>query len=569
MTRLEDLGKVIETGVLVIGGGASGLWAANRARELGCDVLVVDKGPRDWGGLASMSGGDIEAVLPGENVDDLVKDLVYYYDGLCEQDRMEEIFKRSFDRLQDYQRFGCEFKTGPDGKLKGVPQRGLDHIKLYPAKLKGSGGENIARGLVKEADRLGVKRAGRILITNLLKEGSRVVGATGFHTLSGAFYIFKARAVVLTTGHPGWKASYHLNTSTGDGLLMAFKAGAELRNFEFIRVWNVPVLFAWESQTTLLPLGAEFVNAKGEPFMDKYARVLGSNTDPHYNVMGMAFEAREGNGPIYFDVSPIKAADRELVKPQTGWQLLNYRKLVDLGIDFFSQNTEWMPQATASYGGLLVDIKGGTRVPGLFAAGRACSMDPGVYLGGFALCITAVTGHMTGESAAEYIKSCKPSVIDIDEVEALKGQLYAPLGKDGIPPKEVLTEIQRVIFPYDVCILKSKDSLQKALGDIEKIKDEILPRMTAKDAHYLVKMMEVRGIAFAAELYLRASLMREESRAGHYREDYPDRDDKNWLSWIVLREENGGIRMRTEPVPFEKYRFKPDRHYIDNFSFPR
>ena len=117
MNSLEDIGNIIETGVLVIGGGASGLWASNRARELGCDVLVVDKGPQDWGGLASMSGGDFDAVLPGENVEDFVKDLVYYYDGLCEQDLIEEIFKHSYERLKDYQRFGCEFKTEPDGKL--------------------------------------------------------------------------------------------------------------------------------------------------------------------------------------------------------------------------------------------------------------------------------------------------------------------------------------------------------------------------------------------------------------------------------------------------------------------
>jgi succinate dehydrogenase/fumarate reductase flavoprotein subunit len=569
MSKLESLGKVIETDVLVIGGGAAGLWAANRGRELNSNVLIVDKGPRDWGGLVSMSGGDFDAVLPEENIDDFVKDLVYYYDGLCEQDLMEELLKRSFDRLKDYQRFGCEFLTESDGRLKGIPQRGLDHIKLYPAKLKGSGGEDMAQGLRQEVNRLGVKRLGRTLVTDLLKNDGRVVGAVGFNTSNGEFYIFKANAVILATGAGGWKASYHQNTSTGEGMHMAFRAGAELRNFEFAKVWVVPKLFAWESQTTLLPLGARFINAKGDSFMDKYSPALGANTDPHYVVIGMAIEAREGRGPIYFDISRMRPENIELVKPQTGWQVLNYQKLIDLGIDFFKDIVEWMPQLLGSFGGLVADIEGRTTVPGLFVAGRGRSIDPGVYIGGFALFTTAVTGYMTGGIAGEYAKTHEPFQIDEEEVKLFKSRLYAPLGKEGIPPKEVLTEIQEIVFPYEVCILKNEKSLKTALSKIERLKYEVLPKMTSRDAHYLMKWVEVQAIAFVTELYLRTSLMRAESRAGHYREDYPDRDDKNWLKWIVASQKKGKLNLRTEPVPFERYKFKPTRYYMDKFQFPK
>jgi succinate dehydrogenase/fumarate reductase flavoprotein subunit len=569
MTKLESLGKVINTDVLVIGGGSAGLWAAKRAGEQGCNVLIVDKGPQDWGGLASLAGGDFDAVLPAENVDNFVKDLVYYYDGLCEQDLMEELFKRSFDRLKDYQEFGCEFLTAPDGRLKGIPQRGLDHVKLYPAKLKGKGGQDMMRGLTKEVNNLGVKRLGRTLITELLKRDGRIVGAVGFNTLSGDFSIFKAGAVILATGAGGWKASYGQNTSTGEGMHMAFRAGAELRNFEFAKVWVVPKLFAWESQTTLLPLGARFVNAKGESFMEKYSPVLGANTDPHYVVIGMAIEAREGRGPIYFDISRMKPKDIDLVKPQTGWQLLNYQKLVALGMDFFKDTTEWMPQLLGSFGGLVADMEGRTKVPGLFVAGRGRSIDPGVYIGGFALFTTAVTGYLTGGVAAEFAKSRNPYHIEEDEVEQLKGQLYAPLGKPGIPPKEVLTEIQEAVFPYDVCILKNEKSLKEALRKIERLKNELLPQMTAKDAHYLLKLIEVQAIAFLAELYLSTSLTRKETRAGHFREDYPDRDNEKWLCWIIAERKGDSVSFRTEPVPLERYKIKPHRYYMDNFKFPR
>ena len=93
MNYIEDKTKIVQTDILIIGGGSTGLWAAKGAKEKGVDVVIVDKGPRDWGGLASLAGGDLDAVLPNESIDDFVKDLVYYYDGLCDQELMEELYK--------------------------------------------------------------------------------------------------------------------------------------------------------------------------------------------------------------------------------------------------------------------------------------------------------------------------------------------------------------------------------------------------------------------------------------------------------------------------------------------
>jgi succinate dehydrogenase/fumarate reductase flavoprotein subunit len=411
-----------------------------------------------------------------------------------------------------------------------------------------------------------VKRLGRTLVTDLLKHDGRVVGAVGFNTRNGDFYIFKAAAVVIATGESGWKASYHANTATGEGTYLGFRAGAKLKNYEFARVWNVPKPFAWESQTTLIPLGARFVNARGEAFMERYCPELGGRTDQHYNVIAMAIEAREGRGPIYFDVSRINPDNIDMVKPQTGWQLLNYRKLVDVGMDFFKDKIEWMPQLWLTSGGFAADIDGSTGVPGLFVTGMARSVEPGLCIGGLHLCVTAVTGHITGGAAAEYSRTARCSVIDENEVHDLKTRLYKPFAKPGISPKSVLTKIQQAVFPYDVCILKNETSLKNALDRIERIKREDLPQMTAADGHYLMKLVEVQAITFITELFLRASLMRTETRAGHYREDYPNRDDENWMKWIVINQGDGKINLQTEPVPIHKYPFKPVHYYMDNFK---
>lgn len=192
----------ITTDVLIMGGGSAGLWAAYRCSELAPEarICIVDKGPRDWGGLMTMAGGDFEAVLPPDNVDEWVQDFIYYFDGLCDQDLMEEILKRSADRLHDYERFGCEFFKKEDGSMKYVPQRGLDHVKLYPAQLKGRGGELMVKNIVRQLKQRSVERVGRILLTELLQQDGRVCGALGFDTINGDFYRFDARVVIAASG---------------------------------------------------------------------------------------------------------------------------------------------------------------------------------------------------------------------------------------------------------------------------------------------------------------------------------------------------------------------------------
>ena len=192
----------ITTDVLIMGGGSAGLWAAYRCSELAPEarICVVDKGPRDWGGLMTMAGGDFEAVLPPDNVDEWVRDFIYYFDGLCDQDLMEEILKRSADRLHDYERFGCEFFKKEDGSMKYVPQRGLDHVKLYPAQLKGRGGELMVKNIVRQLKQRSVERVGRILLTELLQQDGRVCGALGFDTINGG-------ASSMPKASPSWSAT--------------------------------------------------------------------------------------------------------------------------------------------------------------------------------------------------------------------------------------------------------------------------------------------------------------------------------------------------------------------------
>jgi len=567
---MSSPGKVIETGLLIIGGGITGLWASIRAREYVGRVTIVDKGPRDWGGQASRSGGGTVVVVPGERVEDFLEDLVYYYDGLCDQELMGDILAQSYDRMQDLERLGYKFMTDSKGQLCGIPQRHLDHVKCYVGAPFGMGGKNLVRVLVKEAERLGVQRLGRIVISDILTHNGTACGAVGFDSINGEFYVFKSRAVIIAVGNGGWKTSYQHNTCAGDNVDIALRAGAEASNCEFARVWLVPKRFCWEGQAYLLPLGAKLINAKGEDFMQRYSPVFGANTDPHYVARAMAIEALQGNGPFYMDCSAMSPESVEMVTPKgRGWMRLNYRKLKDLGMDFFKDRLEWMTQLRYSIMGIHADFEGRTNVPGMFASGRARTTDPSVYSGGLSLCLCAVTGYITGETAAQFASGQHQLPIDEAWVKTLKARLFSPPGKEGIPPVEVLREVRYAVFPYDVCILKNERSVKKALSKIEGIRAELLPRMAAREPHYLMKLIEVRGIILLSELFLRASLARTESRAGHFRVDYPDRDEKNGLCWYVASQGKEGISIRREPMPLERYRIKPDRYYSDNFRFPK
>ncbi len=566
--------RCFNTDLLIIGCGSAGLWAAHSAKvkNPNTKVILVDKGPVNWGGLMSAAGGDLDVVMPDEDITNWLKDWVYYYDGLCDQKLHEKLFERSFSVLQQYIDWGCDYLTDENGSMAdmGVKQRGLEHIKLYVTKIKGSGGLRMVQALVRAITDEGVESIGRTLITDLIKNDSgRVIGAVGFDTIDGTFVKISAKAVLLATGMGGWKSSYMSNSETAEGLEMAFRAGAELRNTEFSRVWVVPKLFGWEGQTTLLPLGARFVNAKGENFMEHYTThpVLSGNTDPHYVALGMSMEMRAGRGPIYLDTSGLEPGIDAVIKPKMGWQKINYNRLKDdCGIDFFSEKTEWMPQPLCTYAGIVTDLDGATRVPGLYAAGRCRSIDPGVYTGGFALMTTAVTGQIAGEVITDYIKDLDLEPLDKAEVEKCRERIYKPLGKPGINSKEVLRAIQRIIYAYDVCLVKSEKSLNNALHQIETLKKELIPNMGADDPHYLLKLKETEAAVFISECYIRASLERKESRAGHFREDYPDHSDE-WLKWLVLGLEDGTPKFHTVDVPIDEYKLPIEKYYQDNFKY--
>lgn len=555
--------------VLIVGCGPSGMWTAKRIKEKkpDADVLLVDKGPDLWGGLMTLSGGDFEAVFPEEKVESWIQDLIWYWDGLCDQEEMTDIFADSYARMKDYQDMGYEFLKNEQGEYMPVPQRSMEHCRLYPCKEKGTGGQIMAKAMIREMLRLQVRHMCRTQITELVKVDGRVVGAVGFDSISGCFLTFQAKAVVIACGNPSWKPGYNGNTSTGEWVKMCFEAGAKMRNFESLTVMNAPKLFFWEGQGIYLALGARFVNAQGEPFMDRYSPVFGANTDNHFITRAMTMEMKAGRGPIYFDLSQLPEEAVIHVRPQTGNQIMNHNKLKAEGINFLEdKDIEFIPQVQLALGGVVTDKTGFTGVDGLYVVGRARSLDY-IYLCGFGLCSTSVTGYKAGDALADQLDGWSLVPLPGEQVQTLKEKLYAPMGKGTLKPKDVWRKLNTLISYYDVCILKSEESLDAALAELDRIEREDLPRMGAADPHYLLKYKEVEGIITLTRLYLEASKTRKESRGAHYRTDYPQRNDAEYLGWVCQkRAADGSVQNFIEPVPAGANPL-PESFYSDNFKF--
>jgi len=177
-----------------------------------------------------------------------------------------------------------------------------------------------------------------------------------------------------------------------------------------------------------------------------------------------------------------------------------------------------------------------------------------------ALPAAAITGARAGIFAAEYAKEAKEPQIDEEQVKELRTYAFAPMERgDGIEPDHIIIGLLETLLPYEVTVISRGDRLEKAMKEVERIRDEEVPLLYAPDAHYLRLANETKSIVLVAEMYLRSRLLREESREGCLREDYPYTDNVNWLKNTMLKQENRKMKLWTEDIPVERYRVKPKR----------
>ncbi len=557
--------EIIVADVLVVGTGSAGCRAALRASELGKQVVLVDKGALGRSGASPFTHGMLAPVPSGAHrawLEELVGQSQY----LADQEWLEVILKEQGDRVKELLDWGVEFEKNADGTLRYVSARG--QIVSKAINFNGLQMMDKLRDVVRKREIRVVERV--MLIDLLTSDGEyptrgQVVGAVGLNTLTGKIYVFKAKAIVLATGPFGTKC--HLGTYmdglTGEGQAAAFRAGAALTSMEFAThgAFNyIENRFRVIGQSKLQGLGARFINRLGERVMEKYDPQTLEQSTFALICQSLVKEVLEGRGPVYLDMRHFTEEQIDTlgrILPET------MKSLVEAGIDIRDKLVEVKPVANlASTGpgaGIRTGIRGETNVSGLFAAGNVSKVPQGVAnWGSIPQSYAFVSGYRAGESAAKF--ASLPQNVDIrsKQIEEIVYETEAPFRKKrGLKPDEIFHAINRIVNPAERFYFKSETRINKTLDELRGLQKE-LPGLYAGDVHELTKANEARNILLMAELVYLSALQRRESRGPHYREDYPFRDDKHWLKWIIAQRTSEETTVKAVPVPLDRYPLKPE-----------
>jgi succinate dehydrogenase/fumarate reductase flavoprotein subunit len=547
----------------------AGIPAALSARECGADVLIVDKAYVGFGGQSPRGGNGIVALKKDADLDAYVKYLstqVGRY--LNDQKALRHYGENVYHTLEKLDEWGVDLTKDENGDF------GFFDMPVGPWWMMGI---NLycADSMRKTAEKRGVRIQNHVNVTYLLKADGRVVGAVGFDILDGTFYIFRAKTVILACGACNFRAT-RMFTNSGEGNALAFGAGAQMRNAEFV------FMEVAASQTGETLHGAQmFVyNKAGESVWEKYVHWPAQDVCAEL-IQGMAKEYREGRGPLYFDLEKLSDAFKVIAGDVHSPVVGGLRRQ-------FPDKVSWVKRIEARekevFGGLgdkpeakftlhgnsgfvRVDQNFRTTADGLYAVGLdtangsaifgAAPQPAGRRGGPFMYC--SATGRMGGENAAAEAKGLdSDKEIPFEQVAALKERTYASMRKNrGIGPREMFEKIQNAALPIEYMVLRTEESLKKGIGMLEEVKADMEENMIAKDYHELKLCHEAETMTLSSEIVLKAALARKESRDFHYREDYPEQDNKNWLKWVLADNVNGEVTISTEDVPIEEYEYQP------------
>jgi succinate dehydrogenase/fumarate reductase flavoprotein subunit len=492
--------EMIKTDVLVIGGGMAGVFASVKASEKGLDVTVAVKGAVGTSGMTPFANTFIVFdETQGHRKEDWIEKFRKSGEHMVNLDYLEMLLDDSKARWEDLLSWGAI----------GVEDFGP-----------------ILRGKVLKS---GIRVLERTMITDLLKLKEQVAGAIGFSMEDERTFVIQAKVTIMCAGAGGFKPSgYPISSLTHDGDAMAYRAGAEIGGKEFVDFHYTgaehpaDAWFNWAGQHN-------GIHRTETPSFGKMPVI-------HFPLM-----VHHGEFPMILAFPP-GFPDPPGGKPNAS--LIGKEIVGNAGAGLGVHKSEGIWPA---------DKNCATPLPGLFAAGDGlCSMLCGAaYTGlGTSLSGSACQGARAGEVAAAYANSAETPAIRGADIKPLKERLFRPIRqKKGFSPAWVTQQIQNMMTPYYVLLIKEKGRLLAALKNVEFLRDHAAPRLMARDPHELRLAHETENMLLNAEMKLRAGLFRTETRGSHIREDYPSRNDPHWLAWVLCREENGKMVCSRKPIP--------------------
>jgi succinate dehydrogenase / fumarate reductase flavoprotein subunit len=547
--------------VLIIGAGGAGLRAALGALVEGAKVGVVCKSLLGKAHTVMAEGGIAAAMANVDTTDDWRTHFRDTMRGgkLLNNWRMAQIHAQEApDRVRELEEWGALFDRTPDGQILqrafgGHTFRRLCHVGDRT-------GLEMIRTLQDRGVQLGIDVYMECTITRLLKDGDRVAGAFGYWREQGRFVLFRAKSIVLATGGIGkaWKITSNSWEYTGDGMALAYDAGAELMDMEFVQFHPTGMVWPPGVQGILVTEavrgeGGVLRNKLGQRFMEQYDPKKMELSTRDVVARAIYTEVREGRGTehggAYLDISQ-KPAD--YVKKKLPSMYHQFKELAD--VDITKGPMEVGPTCHYMMGGIRVDAETAkSSVPGLFAAGEAAAGLHGANrLGGNSLSDLLVFGHRAGLAAAEHAKAIQAAPIDSREVEEAAREILAPFGrKAGENPYTVHRDLQETMQNL-VGIFRNEEDLVLALEELKKLNDRaehvsVEGSRLFNPGWHLAQ--DLKSMLTVSEAVTRSAIARQESRGAHSRIDYPGFDGVWGTKNNVIAREGDAMTLRQSTVP--------------------
>ncbi|MBI4964292.1 MAG: adenylyl-sulfate reductase subunit alpha [Desulfomonile tiedjei] len=576
---ITDINEVetqeIEADILIVGGGNAGCFAAIEAKKLNpaLRVAIMEKAHISRSGATAAGMDAINTYIPdGRTPEDLVRwSRSQVGGGPIREDLALSNAQELNEAVEDLERWGLPILRDEDGIAQ---YRGKWDVSIH--------GEQLKPIMAEKAIESGADVYNRVVATGLLMDRDRCVGATGFGVRDGKFYVFRAKATIVSTGgacglyksytsdatsshHQTWMSPFNVGT----GYAVGIREGAEMTSLEQRWVATRTKDHCGPVDTISVGYKSSIINAKGERILEKHYAHLGGDKAPRYIRANAPMEEwLAGRGPTYADTTDLSPEDAKDLK----MDYLNERPsfvlfLASRGQDITKEPIEIYgsdPYVVGGHcqSGYWVGIDRMTTVPGLFAAGESAGGTPNKFVGG-----CAVEGKLAARGAAKYVASVTLPGLNADQVAKEKERVFAPLLRgpefDGISPVEMEERMQRLMDEYAGGISQfyrtNEERLDYALKHLKMLANQS-QYLYAKDLHDLMNAHEVLDRLVVAEVLTHHLKFRKETRwpGWQTRSDFPDVDPN--LDCFVesrLNKQTGEVEMFTRPyeqlVPGDRY----------------
>jgi succinate dehydrogenase / fumarate reductase flavoprotein subunit len=559
----DDSYDTISCDVLIVGAGGAGMRAAIESFDGGANTLMVCKSLLGKAHTVMAEGG-IAASLA--NVDPQDNWKVHFSDTIVEGQnlsnwRMAEIFaKEAPERVIELEYYGALFDRTPDGKIMQRPFGAHSYRRL--CYIGDRTGLELIRTLEDQVLKRNIPYLDETELTGIFRDPTNgvVCGALAIKIRTGEILLIKCKAIILATGGCGKVYSVTSNSweSTGDGIALAYRAGAELMDMEMIQFHPTGMIYPAGVRGMLITEavrgeGGILTNVKGERFMERYDPKRMELSARDVVSRSIYTEIQEGrgtsNGAVYLDIRHRGPSYIKNKLPSMYFQFLEFAN-----VDITKEKMEVAPTVHYQMGGVrVIPETCETNVKGLYAAGEvACGLHGANRLGGNSLSDILVFGRRAGLSASEYAKATSQAQVSEEEVSKEVSRILAPFrAVNGTNPFELKDRIAATMWKY-VGIVRNENDLKKGLDEIGLIKLDS-KNVQAKGPRAFnqswADSMAVWNMVLDCEAIIRSALARKESRGAHTRSDYPKKDDNRWLVNILTKLKDGQLTQEVIPVP--------------------